>query len=255
MQLDYQTPDANRRSTWDVIFRPLNLYFVARVVREVMGGSAAAGTDRFYPDYIKHCGGVLRAVEATGGRVEIFDLGHIPDEPVVYVGNHISTLETLTLGHILRDQGEISFVIKENLMNYPYFRDILGELECITVTRTQPARDLKAILRKGPELLKKGVSIVIFPQRTRGAFHPEEFSSIGCKLARRAGVPIVPLALDTRFWGKGRLIPDLGPLYREIPVRFAFGKPLRFERDAKDVHRQCLEFIERRLNQWGTECS
>ena len=251
MQPNYRTPDTNRRSAWDVVFRPFNLYFLTRVVREVMRGSSSAGTDNFYRDYVEHCGGVLRAVEATGGRVEIFDLGHIPREPVVFVGNHISTLETLVLGHILRDHGMISFVIKENLMKYPYFKDILRELKCITVTRTQPARDLKAILRKGPELLKQGISVVVFPQRTRGAFHPEEFNYIGCMLAKRAGVPVVPLALDTRFWWKGKLISDLGPLRRKIPVRFAFGEPLTLGSDAKEVHRQCVDFIGERLRQWG----
>ena len=136
-------------------------------------------------------------------------------------------------------------------MKYPYFKDILKSLECITVTRTNPVQDLKKILKDGPALLEKGISIVIFPQHTRGKFDPAEFSSIACKLAKRAKVPLVPLALDTRLWGKGRIISDLGPVRRDIPVRFAFGEAMTIDKNEKEVHASYLEFISGKLKEWG----
>ncbi len=194
---------------------------------------------------------ILDTVESTGASVEYSGLENIPNEPCVYIGNHSSTLETISLGHIIGDRSRISFEIKESLTKYPYFKDILKELECITLIRNNPIQDLKKILREGPELLKKGISIVVFPQHTRGKYHPDEFSSIGCKLAKRAKVPIVPLALDTRFWGKGKIISDFGPVKRDIPVRFCFGEKLVIDKNEKEVHAQCLDFIGSKLEEWG----
>jgi len=43
------------------------------------------------------------------------------------------------------------------------------------------------------------------------AFDPALFTSIGVKLAQRAGVPVVPLALLTDAWGNGRLVLGVEP--------------------------------------------
>jgi 1-acyl-sn-glycerol-3-phosphate acyltransferase len=207
--------------------------------------------DEYYEKFIHYCGEVLEGIEATGARVEVSGLSNLPNEPSVIIGNHMSTLETITLGYILREQAKISFVIKESLTKYPYFGKILNRLECITVTRTSPIQDLKKILKEAPKLLEKGISVVVFPQHTRGAFDPEDFSSIGCKLAKRSKVPVVPLALDTRLWGKGKFISDLGPVSRDIPVRFSFGEPMIIDKNEKDVHAKCLTFIGDKLKDWG----
>ena len=56
----------------------------------------------------------------------------------------------------------------------------------------------KAVLEGGKQRLQKGISIIVFPQTTRTVrFEPENFNSIGVKLAQRAKVPIIPLALRT----------------------------------------------------------
>jgi 1-acyl-sn-glycerol-3-phosphate acyltransferase len=249
--IDYKTPDNNKRCFWDKALRLLNFYFYTKSTRIIIHSTKYVDTDEFYHHFIDHCGQILDTVESTGGTVEYSGLSNIPDEPCVYIGNHMSTLETITLGNVINTRGRLSFVIKESLTKYPYFNQILSALDCITVTRTNPIQDLKKILREGPALLEKGISIVVFPQHTRGEFTPEEFSSIGCKLAKRAKVPVVPLALDTRFWGKGKYISDFGPIRRDIPVRFAFGEKLVIDKNEKEVHAKCLDFIGSKLEDWG----
>lgn len=250
----YITPDNTKRSIWDIIFRPLNLYFYSKSIKTICSAGKEIANDptNDYSTFIKYCEKIVHIVESTGAKIEYSGLENIPKEPCVIVGNHFSTLETITLGRIINDRAKISFVIKESLMKYPYFKDILKSLECITVTRSNPIQDLKKILKDGPKLLEKGVSIIIFPQHTRGKFDPTEFSSIACKLAKRAKVPIVPLALDTRFWGKGKIISDIGPVSRDIPVRFAFGEPMIIDKNEKEVHAKYLQFIEKKLTEWGT---
>ena len=251
-QLDYSTAKDKKRSFWDKLFRPLNLFFYIKSIGIIVKASKYSNKENFYPEFINHCGKIINTIEETGNTVEVSGLGNAPEDgPCVYIGNHMSTLETVTLGKILEDKGKVCFVVKESLTKYPYFNKILSALGCIAVTRTNPIQDLKKILKEGPKLIEQGISVIVFPQHTRGAFDPADFSSIGCKLAKRAKVPVVPLALDTRFWGKGKMVSDLGPISRDIPVRFAFGEPMSIEKNEKEVHQKYLEFIGDKLESWG----
>lgn len=249
--LDYSTPESTKRSIWDKILRPLNVYFYTRSLMSIVRCSKLLNKENYYDHFIGHCNDIVRSVEATGANVEAYGLDNIPKEPCVIIGNHMSTLETVTLGGLIGKRAKISIVIKESLLKYPYLGDILRKLECISLTRTNPVHDLKKILKEGPKLLNKGITIIVFPQHTRGAYHPDDFSSIGVKLAKRAKVPVIPLALDTRLWGKGKLISDLGPVNRDIPVRFSFGEPIVIEKNEKEVHAKCLDFISSELEKWG----
>ena len=53
-------------------------------------------------------------------------------------------------------------------------------------------------------------------------FKPEEFNSIGVKLAKKAGVPVVPVAIKTDFWGNGRIIKELGPIDNKKTIHIKF---------------------------------
>ena len=58
--------------------------------------------------------------------------------------------------------------------------------------------------------LRNGMSVIIFPQTTRIMdFDRKQFNSMGVKLAKRAQVPVVPIALKTDAWGVGKWIKDL----------------------------------------------
>ena len=95
----------------------------------------------------------------------------------------------------------------------PFFGPVMCSRDPIVVGRTNPREDLAAVLEGGLERLKKGISIIVFPQHTRSReFNPQMFNSIGVKLAKKAGVPIVPLALKTDAWGQGKKIKELGPV-------------------------------------------
>jgi 1-acyl-sn-glycerol-3-phosphate acyltransferase len=141
-------------------------------------------------------------------------------------------------------------VIKQSLLEVPLFKHVMRSRDPIAVTRTNPRLDLKTVLEQGCERLSRGISIIIFPQTTRAPFNPEQFSSIGVKLAARAGVPLVPLALLTDAWRNGKLIKDLGFIDPSKKVYFRFGKPLRVEGKGNEQHREVMGFIERNLEHW-----
>ena len=135
-----------------------------------------------------------------------------PAGSVLFISNHMSTLETMILPSIIGPHKELTFVVKESLVKHPLFGDVMRSRNPIVVGRTDPRKDLEAVMNGGVELLNNGISIVIFPQSTRSVeFNPEEFNSLGVKLAKKAGADIVPIALKTDFWGNGTLIKEPWP--------------------------------------------
>lgn len=195
---------------------------------------------------------VLRALESVGVEFELQGLEHIKaaDGPVLFIGNHLSVLETVTLPALLLAYKSFTYVIKQSLLEVPVFKHVMSSVDPIAVTRTNPRQDLKAVLEQGVERLSRDLSIVIFPQTTRTAFNPEKFSTIGVKLAKKAGVPIVPLALLTDAWENGTISKDFGKIVPSRKVHFAFGRPLVVEGKGNEEHQQIIDFIESHLAIW-----
>jgi len=196
---------------------------------------------------------VLRALEDVGVEFEVDGLEHVSavDGPVVFVGNHLSVMETVVLPSWLLSFKPFTYVIKQSLLEVPIFKHVMRSLDPIAVTRTNPRVDLKIVLEQGVERVRQGLSIVVFPQTTRTPFNPEQFSTIGVKLARKAGVPLIPLALRTDAWQNGKIAKDFGRIVPARKVFFAFGEPLAVTGKGSEEHLKIIEFIETNLAAWS----
>jgi 1-acyl-sn-glycerol-3-phosphate acyltransferase len=196
----------------------------------------------------------VRALEKAGVRFDISGLEHVGalEGPCVFIGNHMSTLETFVLPVILLAFKRITFVVKQSLMDYPVFGHVMRSRDPIAVGRTNPREDLRAVLEGGAERLGKGISLVIFPQTTRvPEFDPTEFNTIGIKLAKRANVPVIPFALKTDAWGNGRLVKDFGRIDPSRTAHFAFGASLHVTQQGAAEHQEIIRFIVSNLRAWG----
>ncbi len=195
-----------------------------------------------------------REAERMGAVITCEGFGHVNAVrgPVVYAANHMSMLETLILPMILLAHSPLSVVLKKSLLRYPVFGPPLALTRPIAVTRKNARNDLATVLREGRARLDDGRSVLLFPQATRRAvFDAAQFNSLGDKLARQAGVPLVPVALQTDFQGVGRVLKDFGRVDPSRPIRFAFGPALADGAGKGGRHRQCVAFIEECLRAWG----
>jgi len=249
----YITGDSVKPSFLSRLFP--SLFFYMRTLRPVLHGSYCGWRNR-YPDevWIKDSLNVLRAIESVGARVEVTGAENLAAlrGPCVFVSNHMSTLETFTLPSMILPFTSVTFVLKKSLLEYPIFRHLLLSLDPIEVGRVNPREDLKAVLEGGTRRLEAGVSIIVFPQTTRSYdFNPKEFNTIGVKLAARAGVPVVPVALRTDAWGQGRFLKDFGRVDPSRPVRFSFGEPISVAGRGVEEHAKVVEFIQGRLKEWA----
>lgn len=196
---------------------------------------------------------VLQALESAGVSIEVSGLEHLErlESPCVIIGNHMSMMETVILPAIILPLQKITFVIKESLLNYPVFKHVMRASRPIAVTRNNPRQDLKTVMGEGVERLHEGISVVVFPQTTRSTdFSPEQFSTIGVKLAQKAGVPVIPLALKTDSWTNGQLFKDFGRIIPQKRVHFAFAPPVQVEGKGQEAQQEIVAFIQGKLAEW-----
>lgn len=197
---------------------------------------------------------VFKLIENCGGKFQIQGIDNIRNckEPVVFISNHMSAMESMIFPCIIAPFREVTFVVKESLTTYPFFGPVMRARNPIAVGRSNSREDLMSVLKTGKEYLEKGTSIVIFPQGgRRDIFKPEEFNSLGVKLAKSAGMKVIPIALKTDFWGNGNIIKDLGPIRRKRDIKITIGESIEIIGNGKKQNDQIIEFIGTNLEEWN----
>lgn len=253
----YHTPADAPRYLGDRLLFNSRWWFYVRFAGIVIGSSRLARKGKYDDEaWYKSSFMVLRHIEGCGGRFHIEGLDNLrkSDAPLVIVGNHMSTLETVVLPSLIAPLRPLTFVVKESLAQGKIFGPVMRSRKPILVGRKDPREDLKTVLEQGKKILENGRSLVIFPQSTRTLdFDPKQFNSLGIKLAKRAGVEILPLAIKTDFWGDSKIIKGFGKLNRKIPIRMTFGEPLTIEGNGKEEHAKVVDFITSQLDRWKHE--
>lgn len=231
------------------------LYFYSRLFAVVLKASGLAKRGRY--DGVTWAASsldILHLLEDVGVHISITGLDEFRKVagPCVVIGNHMSMMETVVLPVMVQPLKPVTFVIKESLLKYPVFQHVMRSRDPVAVSRTNPRQDLKIVLEEGEKRLRQGISIIVFPQTTRTeSFEPSQMSSIGVKLAKRAGVPIIPLALKTDAWMNGKILKDFGRIDAAKAVHFAFGAPLSVVGKGTEEQQRVAEFISGKLAGWG----
>ena len=145
---------------------------------------------------------------AAGVTYETRGLENLPEGPALYVGNHQSIFDIFV---ILVGMGPAKgFIAKKELSKIPIAHLWLEALGCIYIDRGDLRASL-ATMKQAEEKLKNGQSMIVFPEGTRSR-GPEmgEFKHGAIRCALKAGVPIVPFALDNCYKAyeeTGRITP------------------------------------------------
>lgn len=202
------------------------------------------------------CFKTLQTAERNGTKftAEGWENRRDHEGPVVYVANHMSSLETIVLPFVLLTFGAFNTVVKASLAHIPGVEKAAAHMGLVPIGRTNPREDLMTIFSVGGERIARGESFLIFSQGTRQpVFARKGWSSIGAKLAERAGVPIVPVAVKTdclplRPDGKG-LFKDFGTVDPTKDIRVACGPVLTGS--SREMHQASFDWIRAKLDAWG----
>jgi 1-acyl-sn-glycerol-3-phosphate acyltransferase len=252
---EYRTPE-RKISMMSRLFPTLSFYL--KVMLIVWNDSRKIRNHR-YGSAEWHDGSVstIKALEMSGCRFEVTGMEHLKgiDRPCIFIGNHMSSLETFALPAIIMPHGfDLAYVVKRSLVNYPIFGDLVTVRDPVVVERVNPRDDLKVVMEEGARRLEQGRSLIIFPQHTRAVdFDPKQFNSIGVKLAKRTGAVVVPFALLTWAWSAGKMVKDFGPIIPSRTVHFAFGEPMEVADRGQEEQQRIVEFIQGKLESWKAE--
>ena len=248
---EYITPE---RKSWNMFpglrFFPRMIWIIFYSSRHAKKGIYDAV--RWYDSSVA----VLKSLEKSGVRIHLTGMDNMRkvDGPVIFVANHMSTMETMLLPAIIQPVKKVLYVIKAELAHYPLFGAVATAREPIMVGRDNPREDLKIVFEEGSRKILEGKSIIIFPQKTRSdILHPESFNSLGNKLAKRNNIPVIPIALLTDAWGNGKHIKEVGKIDPSKLVHFAFGEPIYIKGNGGEEQQKIIDFISGKLKEWGRE--
>ena len=209
--------------------------------------------------WARACFSAVTTAEKLGLSVMIegFDARMKHEGPVVYLCNHMSTTETILLMPVLLAFGPFSYVAKASLAHLPFLTKAAEHMRMVPIGRKSPREDLMAVLNTGTERINGGDSFLIFPQGTRQTvFSRKVYSSIGAKLAEKAGCPVVPIVVDTRCQltrEKGlfrRVFKDFGTFDPTRDIRVACG-PVIPNAKSRVMHEAAFDWMASKLEEWG----
>lgn len=139
--------------------------------------------------------GILKII---GADVQVKNKENLPKSgPAVYMGTHKSYLDIVTMISLIDDP--MIFIGKDEVRKIPFINTWFKDIGGIYMDRDDIRQSFKVIIQ-GIEELKKGYSVAIFPEGTRSISREiSEFKAGSFKLATKANVPIVPIAMQDTF--------------------------------------------------------
>ncbi|HEY7790756.1 MAG TPA: lysophospholipid acyltransferase family protein [Vicinamibacterales bacterium] len=140
--------------------------------------------------------GVRIALSLAGIRYRVAGREHLPpaDQAVVFCANHQSNVDPPVLYRALHPRLHIFY--KAELNRLPLLGRAFGQGGFVAVDRSNRERAMQSIER-GAASLRAGHSFLIFPEGTRSRTESLlPFKKGGIIMAMKAGVPIVPVAIQ-----------------------------------------------------------
>ena len=209
--------------------------------------------------WAEFCFSSVTTPESLGMNVVVEGFEHLRETkgPSVVLCNHMSTIETILLPPILLSFRPLSYVAKASLAHLPFLETAAARPGMVPIGRKSPREDLVNMLRIGTERIGAGHNFLIFPQGTRQkVFSRKVYSSIGAKLAEKAGCGIVPIVVDTRCQPTRengvlkKAFKDFGPVDTSLDIRCACGPAIPHGK-AKAMHEDAFGWMAQKLEEWG----
>jgi 1-acyl-sn-glycerol-3-phosphate acyltransferase len=126
--------------------------------------------------------------------VTVKGLSHLnPNGSYIYMPNHMSNFDIPVLQAYLPVQ--FRWLAKAELFKIPIFGYAMERAGCISINRFNRKSAIES-LHKAAEIIKNGVSVIIFPEGTRSRENNiQPFKKGGFVLAVDSGVPIIPVII------------------------------------------------------------
>ena len=167
-------------------------------------------------------------LKAASLNLTVIGKENIPNEACLFVGNHQSDFDIpVILSNMNRITGAVA---KKSMLKIPIMSYWMKLIHCVFIDRENPRAALKS-MAEGVENLKKGYSMLIFPEGTRSrSNNMGEFKKGSMRLAIKAGVPIVPITLFDTY----KAMEGNNGRIKKANAKFIIDKPIYLDGMSKE---------------------
>ena len=179
-------------------------------------------------------------LKLAGVKATVIGEENIPDEPVLFIGNHRSYFDILlTYSRCKRLTG---YVAKKEMERYLTLTTWMRRIYCLFLDRKDPKQGLKTILT-AIDYIKNGISICIFPEGTRNS--GEELSMLpfkdgAFKISTKSGCAIVPISMINT----AEIFENHFPKVKRTHVVIEYGKPIYPDQLDKETKKHIGDYVE-----------
>jgi 1-acyl-sn-glycerol-3-phosphate acyltransferase len=168
---------------------------------------------------------VTSAVRTVGPRITYYGEENIPQTGgAVIAVNHTSYIDWMPASiAVYHRRRRLRYMIKTEMQDVKIVGFLMRHTKMIPVDRSAGAAAYAAAVQS----LREGELIAVYPEATISrSFELKEFKTGAARMAREAGVPIIPLIV----WGAHRMWTKDHPrklLRNRVPITVMIGEPLR----------------------------
>ena len=181
----------------------------------------------------------------SGVKLTVIGEEQVPtDEPVLYIGNHRSYFDiVISYARCPRLTG---YIAKDGMEKVPLLSTWMRRLNCLFINRKDIKESLKTILA-GIENVKRGISMCIYPEGTRGKGESEldmlPFKEGSLKIAEKTGCKIVPMAIT----GSANIFEKHIPFIRGSRVILEYGAPIDQKQLTKEEKKKLGSYCQNEI--------
>lgn len=181
-----------------------------------------------------------KIIDHYNTQIDIVNPENLPEEgPAVYVSNHQSYADILTMLNIIKHQA--GFIAKEELHKIPVFSKWILRIRSLFIIRGDTRESLKTI-SEGVDMIKDGYSLVIFPEGTRSRGKAmADFKPGSLKLATKAKATIVPVTIN----GSYKMYEETGRITKNARIEVIVHEPV----NTADMDRKELAGLSDKLEE------
>lgn len=187
-----------RSIVWYIVFFCSLIFKIPALIRTKMLTKKGLEEERDKLVYKVTTSWANTLLKVAGVKVTVHGLENIPkDTNVLYIGNHQGNFDIPI--YMSQIPGLKGFVSKIEVKKIPGVRTWMEYMYCVFMDRSSLRKAAEAII-EGVKILKKGHSLVIFPEGTRSRCDKMgELKAGSFKLAIKSKAPIVPVTMNGSY--------------------------------------------------------
>ena len=178
-------------------------------------------------------------------------LENIPEEPVVFMGNHQSYIDIYVTLNTLTIKRNIILIGKQEIKKIPIISKLAKYYHVLFLDRENPREGLKTILEAINLIKNENFDVLIYPEGTRSKrTEMSEFHKGSFKIAQKSQAPIIPMVVNNAY----KVFEETYKVKKGIDVHLAFLEPIYLDRldpeDAKNIDEYVKNRIQSKLDEF-----